>query len=166
MKWNIWPDTLHSLQASLEQPQQFHATSVATNILNNNTKIYSAPTFGKGFPLDYFHSHQSFIQHPLAVINKPIETSTFHPNPPQKKESKKKIILLRVIPTMTCRVGVVRWGLVTVFVSKASTCSVPAAALICKSISFSKPYFSQSFIAACMGPSFNAFEVWRGGRPW
>ena len=103
---------------TFEQPQQFHATSVAINILNNNTKIYSAPTFGKGFPLDYFHSHQSFIQHPLAVINKPIETSTFHPNPPQKKESKKKIILLRVIPTMTCRVGVVRWGLLTFLSAK------------------------------------------------
>ena len=31
------------------------------------------------------------------------------------KEKYQKITLLRVIPTMTCRVGVVRWGLLSTF---------------------------------------------------
>ena len=54
-----------------------------------------------------------------------------------KKPRGNKITLLRVIPTMTCRVVVVRWGLL--FSScglsgggcKANTCTVPAAALLC-----------------------------------
>ena len=45
-----------------------------------------APSFRKGFPFDYCHSRQSFIQHPLPVLNKPIETCTFHlTSPPNKK---------------------------------------------------------------------------------
>ena len=73
--------------------------------------IYWAPSFRKGFPFDYCHSRQSFIQHPFPVQNKPIETSTFHLTP-QKKTKKIKPLgkshhsseagLLKILRFPTC----------------------------------------------------------------